>query len=148
MEPTETHIVGRLLLSSALVGYAVVTLRADLGETHATNPRWLRHARFHVVWQSLTNAAIILLGLVLIWWPGPMLRPRLYLAGAFGAIILGTFFVTTLTRSLFGGGLRDAEGEPPLRLDLGPATTTFDANVVIFTILSIILLAGVVTITL
>ena len=31
----ETYIMPRLLLSAALAGYAVLTLRADLGETHA-----------------------------------------------------------------------------------------------------------------
>lgn len=45
--------------------------------------------------------------------------------------------------AFFGGALRDAEGEPPMRITFGPMTIIWDTNVVVFTTLTIILLAGV-----
>jgi hypothetical protein len=136
--------MARLLLTIALAGYAILTLRADLGETHARNPRWRPHARFHVVWQAATNAGSVLLGLGLIWWPGAMILARFYLAAVIGGIILAAFYVTTLTQSAFGGALRDEEGEEPLRVKLGTLSVVLDTNVILFTGLAALLVAGVV----
>jgi hypothetical protein len=47
----------RLLLSLVTLGYGLVTVKADFNKTHATNPLWTGHARFHVVWQ-ITSTGI------------------------------------------------------------------------------------------
>jgi hypothetical protein len=49
----DSNIFARILLTVVTAGYAVAPLIADLNSTHATNPLWTPHARFHVVWQVL-----------------------------------------------------------------------------------------------
>ena len=58
---------------------------ADFNKTHATNPKWTPHARFHVVWQISSYVGFGLLALALIWWPGPLAIERLYLVALMGA---------------------------------------------------------------
>jgi hypothetical protein len=72
----------RVLLTLTVVGYALVTMIADFNETHATNPKWTAHARFHVVWQVLSYVGIGLVAVYLIWIEGPNPQERLYLAAA------------------------------------------------------------------
>jgi hypothetical protein len=43
-------LVARILFTLMTAGYAALTVIADFNKTHATNPEWTPHARFHVVW--------------------------------------------------------------------------------------------------
>jgi hypothetical protein len=47
------QLLSRILLTFSAIGYGFVTIKADFNQTHATNPLWTPHARFHVVWQVL-----------------------------------------------------------------------------------------------
>ena len=53
----DSHLLAKILLTIATLGYGLVTIKADFNATHATNPLWTPHARFHVVWQVLTMPA-------------------------------------------------------------------------------------------
>ena len=64
-------LIARLLFTLMTVGWAVLTVVADFNKTHATNPKWTPHARFHVVWQISSYVGFGLLAFALIWWPGP-----------------------------------------------------------------------------
>src|SRR5262245_59302582 len=44
-------LIARVLFTLMTAGYAFLTVVADFNKTHATNPEWTPHARFHVVWQ-------------------------------------------------------------------------------------------------
>jgi hypothetical protein len=41
-------LVARILFTLMTAGWAVATVFADFNKTHATNPKWTPHARFHV----------------------------------------------------------------------------------------------------
>ena len=112
---SDGNLIARILLTLATLGYGVVTIRADFNNTHATNPLWTPHARFHVVWQILSYFGIAMISLCLIWLGGPMPTERLYLAGAMALAVYGTFFVALLARPLFGGALYDENGYLPFR---------------------------------
>jgi hypothetical protein len=146
MELESVQLVSRLLLTVATLGYSLATAKADLNRTHATNPPWTPHARFHVVWQIASYAGLGILGLVLIWMPGSLSRERLYLAAGLAAIVYGAFFVAAFSRRAFGGRLFDENGYPPFRPYFGPATWRWDVNVTVFAILSLLLIASVLTI--
>ena len=60
------HLLSRILLTLAAIGYGFVTIKADFNRTHATNPLWTPHARFHVVWQVLSYTGIAVIALCLI----------------------------------------------------------------------------------
>jgi hypothetical protein len=128
----------RLLLSLVTLGYGLVTVKADFNKTHATNPLWTGHARFHVVWQITSYLGFAFLALALIWAPGPYAPERLYLACAFAAIVYGAFFITLLCMPLYGGRTFDDNGYPPLQI-MG---FRLDANVTVFSAMTVLLLAA------
>jgi hypothetical protein len=139
-------IAAKILLTLTILGYALVTIKADFNKTHATNPKWTPHARFHVVWQILSYAGVGLVALYLVWIEGPRPLERLYLAAALSAAIYGGFFISVFSRPLFGGGLYDDNGYLPFKPPVGPQNWRWDANVTAFTVLSAIMLAGVVAV--
>jgi hypothetical protein len=132
----------RILLTLTILGYAAVTIKADFNKTHATNPTWTPHARFHVVWQILSYAGVGLIALYLIWVPGPAPLERLYLAAAISVAIYGAFFAAVFARPVFGGALYDDNGYRPFKPPVGPAHWRWDVNVTAFTVLSAITLTG------
>jgi hypothetical protein len=135
--------IARILLTLSVLGYGLVTIKADFNQTHATNPRWMPHARFHVVWQILSYSGVGLVALYLIWIDGPQPLERLYLAAALSAAIYGAFFAAVIARPVFGGALYDENGYLPFRPPIGPRHWRWDVNVTAFTILSSIMAVGV-----
>src|SRR5579863_6338627 len=146
MHTFDTMLLARILLTLVTLGYGFVTIVADFNKTHATNPKWTPHARFHVVWQILSYSGVGLIALYLIWIDGPNPLERLYLAAALSAAIYGAFFLAVLTRPVFGGALYDDNGYHPFKPPLGPQNWRWDVNVTAFTILTAIWGAGVVAV--
>jgi hypothetical protein len=136
--------IARILLTLSVLGYALVTIKADFNKTHATNPDWTPHARFHVVWQILSYAGVGLVALYLIWIDGPNPIERLWIAAALSAAVYGAFFAAVVSRPVYGGALYDQNGYLPFQPPIGPAQWRWDVNVTAFTILSTIMLVGVV----
>ena len=135
--------LARILLTLTTLGYALVTIKADFNRTHATNPKWTPHARFHVVWQILSYAGVGLVALYLIWSGGPGSAERLYLAAALSVAVYGGFFGAVLSRPMYGGSLYDDNGYLPFRPPVGPAAWRWDVNVTAFTVLSSVAVAGI-----
>ncbi len=96
--------IARILLTLTTLGYSGVTIMADLNKTHASNPLWTPHARFHVVWQVLSYSGIGLIALYLIWAPGALAIERLYLAAALSVAVYAGFFGAVFSRPAYGGG--------------------------------------------
>jgi hypothetical protein len=136
----------RILLTLAALGFSAITIMADLNKTHASNPLWTPHARFHVVWQVLSYSGIGLIALYLICAGGPMQTERLYLAAALAVAVYGGSFGAVFSRPVYGDGLFDANGYPSFQAPIGPKTWLWDVNVTIFTLTSVILLAGIVAV--
>src|SRR5262245_64341970 len=99
-------LIARLLFSLVTVGWGVLTVVADFNRTHATNPAWTPHARFHVVWQVLSYVGFGLLAFALIWRPGPLAIERLYLLVLMGAILYAAFFAALIAMPIYGGTVR------------------------------------------
>ena len=107
------NILGLSMMSVAIFMYGVIPLFADLNRTHATNPKWPKHARFHVVTQVLTTAGVAAISLVLLWSPNIERRLGVGIAAALSFVVLAAFFASAASRSLYGGGLGDEEGGIP-----------------------------------
>lgn len=146
MSVLDHHLIARVLLTLATLGYALAPLIADLNKTHATNPAWTPHARFHVVWQVLSYSGLGLIALYLIWWPGPDATARLYLAASFAGVIIAAFFITYATMPRFGGANHDANGYPPKPVALFGHVVKLDANTTVFSVLVVVLAAAVIAI--
>ena len=142
----DSNLIARILLTLATAGYAFATILADFNRTHATNPQWTPHARFHVVWQISSYAGFGLLALALIWWPGPLAIERLYLVAAMATIIYAAFFVALLAMPIYGGAAYDNNGYLPFKAPVPIVAKLWDVNITIFSVLAVILLAGTLSI--
>jgi hypothetical protein len=120
----------RTLMSLIGLAIAIGPCIADFNRTHATNPLWPPHARFHVVWQCLIQASMGLIVVQLLqvhndgnssWFDGAVVdylfRLRLANKILFGWLI--SFIATLVTMPIFGGALRDVNGLPPTRFAYG-----------------------------
>ena len=145
---TFDHIlVARILFTLMTAGWAVLTVFADFNKTHATNPKWTPHARFHVVWQISSYVGFGLLACALIRWPGPLVVERLYLVALMGAIVYAAFFAALLAMPIYGGAAYDKNGYQPFNAPVPLFAKKWDANITAFSIQLVILAAGILTVT-
>jgi hypothetical protein len=134
-----TLIIAKLVLTLATLMYSLGTIVADFNKTHATNPQWTPHARFHVVWQVLGYAGLAVVGIVLIWIPGPGEVERLYIVCLIGFVVLASFYATWIAMPMYGGTNFDQNGYPPKPVTIGGKTIMLDANFTAVTINSVLL---------
>ncbi|MEM8564675.1 MAG: hypothetical protein AAGF57_20710 [Pseudomonadota bacterium] len=138
----DQNMVARLILTVISIALCIGPAKADFNSTHATNPLWPGHARFHVVWQVVTNSSNSLILLALLWFPIVQYDLQLKLAVAFIAIILGSFYVTLACMRLFDGSLSDPNGIKPVKFKFPGRTVLVDTNLFGFSVLSILLVVG------
>jgi len=138
----DLSLLARILLTLATIGYGFATVLADFNKTHATNPKWTPHARFHVVWQISSYVGFGLLALALLWWPGAYAVERLYLAAAMATIVYGAFFAAAFAMPIYGGGAYDDNGYLPFAAPVPVIAKAWDVNITVFSVLTVILLAG------
>ena len=123
----EYVFISKVLLTLLLLGFAIITPLIDFNESHATNPLWTGHARFHLVWQ--VNAMILssFLSLYLLWITGDSLSLRLVYCIIYLWII--AFALTLFSMSLYDGELNDVNGVPPIKQKLFGKNIVIDRNV-------------------
>ena len=141
------NLLARILLTLVTIGYGFITVLADFNKTHATNPQWTPHARFHVVWQISSYVGFGLMALALLWWPGPYATERLYLVAAMGAIVYIAFFVAVFTMPIYGGAAYDNNGYLPFAAPVPIVAKRWDVNITAFCVLSVLLIVGVLSIS-
>lgn len=93
-------MIARWLVSVGFLFIAVGLPALEVSPTHVFNESWPPHARFHEVWQLLTNAGIAVLGLWLVWRRGDV-----RLACVLGALIMGGAVVALALGDLYGGAI-------------------------------------------
>lgn len=126
-----THqAIARELLAALCCLQGLATLAIDLNRTHATNPEWPGHARFHLVWQITTIAALTLLEVVLVLASGPLPEQRFYLAVVLAGIPMLSFFAAFIARGIYKGTLSDQNGMQPLKITVLGSTCRIDLNLV------------------
>ena len=121
----------RILLAIFCALQGAGTVAVDMNRTHAANPQWIGHARFHVVWQSATIVALTVFEIVLLFWQGRESELRFYAVAALAAIPPVGFFAAFLTRRIYGGTLSDPNGIPPLRIKMASSHYCVDMNLVV-----------------
>jgi hypothetical protein len=122
------QLVARLGLSCLCVIQGVAQIAIDSGRTHARNPEWARHARFHVVWQSLTVGMLSVIELALIWRSGSFAVLGFYLAVLLAGVSPLGFVGALILRKRYDGALSDPNGIPPVPLDWRGRTILVDLN--------------------
>lgn len=112
-------VAAKILLSAIALLQAILMAAIELNRTHATNPMWPGHARFHLVWQNCTAILSAIAIATLIWT-----TDRFYLAATLTGLPLVAFLFANLARPLYGGTMSDPNGVPPLRI----GSRQFDGN--------------------
>ena len=119
--------VSKILLTLICVGFGTITPLIDFNESHATNPLWTGHARFHLVWQ--VNAMIItaLLSLALLWFFYSFTNHIIVLL--LNYLWIFSFYATVFGLKLFDGELNDINGVPPVFINLLSQKFEIDRNI-------------------
>ena len=136
-------LLASVLLTLTTAGWAFLTILADFNKTHATNPKWTGHARFHVVWHITSYIGFGLLALVLLWWPGPLATERLWLVAIMSGIVYAAFFIALFMMPIYGGTAYDSNGYRPFDAPVPIIARKWDANITAFSVQIVLLIAGV-----
>ena len=124
------QVISRDLLAGLCFVQGLATLAIDLNRTHATNPDWPGHARFHLVWQAATYAWLALLELVLVLPDGPFQEQRFYLAAILAGVPMLAFFISLIGRGAYRGTLSDPNGIRPVTIAARGSIFRIDLNLV------------------
>jgi hypothetical protein len=111
-------LVPRLLFTVVAVMISVGPIFADFNKTHATNPLWTPHARFHVVWQVLSQSGVSLVILWLLWTNAADYTTHIWVAAILNYVWIASFYATLASMPLYGGALKDVNGIKPFRFNI------------------------------
>jgi hypothetical protein len=137
-------LVPRLLFSLVAFMISVGPIFADFNKTHATNPLWPPHARFHVVWQVLSQTGISLVILYLLWRDAADYTVHIWIAATLNYVWGASFYATLASMPVYGGALKDVNGIKPFRFNIFGTIYLVDTNLFGGTILMIVNTIGVV----
>tara|TARA_B100001057_G_C22741132_1_gene907797 strand:- start:492 stop:1046 length:555 start_codon:yes stop_codon:yes gene_type:complete len=119
--------ISNIILSALCLGLALIAPLIDFNESHATNPLWTGHARFHLVWQVNALAASGILVLFLLWIiPSSM---NLLISIVILYVWLLSFMFALLFMPIYDGKLNDVNGVPPIKISLINKQIEIDRNV-------------------
>jgi len=135
----EQNLIARILMTITGLGLAIGPAVADFNKTHATNPLWPPHARFHVVWQVLTNSSLCLFMLFVLWTPlVEQYDLQLKLVAMVQFAILLPIYATIACMGLFDGALKDVNGLRPFVFNIAGKKRAVDTNLFGFSIISMV----------
>tara|TARA_R110000868_G_scaffold4419_1_gene27753 strand:+ start:23617 stop:24066 length:450 start_codon:yes stop_codon:yes gene_type:complete len=140
----DQSFVPRILFTIVAFMIAVGPIFADFNKTHATNPLWTPHARFHVVWQVLSQNGISLIILYLLWSRSADYGMHILLAAVLNYVWGASFYTTLASMKLFGGSLKDVNGIKPFRFNIFGTIYLVDTNLFGGTVLMLINTLGLV----
>ena len=123
----ESIFIAKVILSTLCLGLALIAPLIDFNESHATNPLWTGHARFHLVWQVNALVASGVLVLVLLWMiPSAM---NLLISIIILYVWLLSFMFALIFMPIYDGKLNDVNGVPPIEISFFKKQIKIDRNV-------------------
>lgn len=125
------HALCRALLAIFCGLQGLGTVVVDFNRSHATNPAWPGHARFHIVWQISSVVALSIVELALLLIAGPFVQQRFYIVAGLAAVPVLGFFFAVAARRFYSGGLSDPNGIQPIRFAIFGKPMRIDLSVVV-----------------
>jgi hypothetical protein len=95
----------KTIITFSIVLYAIVVPFMEINDTHVFNPDWTPHAKIHEVWQLITNSAIGVLCLWLVW-----VKKEFRLSALLSMLVTGGFLLAYSLQNLYGGSMKYLDG--------------------------------------
>ncbi|WP_041635349.1 hypothetical protein [Marinobacter sp. BSs20148] len=93
-------MISRILITFCVLIFAVVIPVLEVNDSHVFNSSWPAHARFHEVWQLITNCGIGLLCLWLAW-----INDNIRLASVLVVLVMGGVLVAHGIQDFYSGSI-------------------------------------------
>lgn len=105
--------IKKMTISFVVLLYAVVVPLLEINDTHVFNPDWTPHAKIHEVWQLITNSAIGIICLWLVW-----VKKEFRLSVLLSMLVTGGFLLAYSLQNLYGGSMKYLDGSEKTILGL------------------------------
>ena len=93
------------IITFSVILYAIVVPFLEINDSHVFNPDWTPHVRIHEVWQLITNSAIGILCLWLVW-----VKRETQFSTILSLLITGGFLLAYILQDLYGGSMEYLDG--------------------------------------
>ena len=104
----------RWLITAATIAYGAGPFFVDMNRTHLLHPAWPGHARFHLLWASVSQLGIAGLALWMTWSPSVGSATGCFFAAIIGLLSTSGFWVALVLKRLYRGTLHDPGGIRPV----------------------------------
>jgi hypothetical protein len=119
--------IAKILLTIIFIGLGFIAPLIDLNQSHATNPLWTGHARFHLVWQVVAFIYSAFIGIPLLWLFSNITVLLIVIAYTYMWLI--SFLIAFLSMPLYDGKLNDINGVPEEIHNIFGKTIIVDRNI-------------------
>jgi len=99
----------------------------EINPSHVFNQDWTPHARIHEVWQLMTNSALAVMCLWLVWARGQIILPAIV-----GLTITAGFLVAFVIRGSYGGSMKYLDGSEKQVLGINMGVLGFSIVTLLF----------------